>query len=68
MIPELRCYVQQYSIQIPILSLPPQDIDTTIGIQTELNPTTYSANTRIINHISPIHHIHEAKLTLTGPS
>ena len=30
------------------------DIDTTIGIQTELNPTTYSANTRIINHISPI--------------
>jgi hypothetical protein len=44
------------------------DIDTTIGIQTELNPTTYSANTRIINHISPIHHIHEAKLTLTGPS
>ena len=45
MIPELRCYVQQYSIQIPILSLPPQDIDTTIGIQTELNPITIETMT-----------------------
>ena len=33
MIPELRCYVQQYSIQIPILSLPPQDIDDVTIIQ-----------------------------------